>query len=44
MIACWNEKPEERPSFTDLRKTMKVMGDEREVKPILVFIKDRMHL
>lgn len=32
MRACWNEKPEDRPSFSQLRQTMKQMGDEREVK------------
>ncbi len=32
MRSCWNEKPEDRPSFLQLRKTMKEMGDEREVK------------
>ncbi|KAL9964653.1 hypothetical protein ACROYT_G028327 [Oculina patagonica] len=31
MRSCWNEKPEDRPSFLQLRKTMKEMGDEREV-------------
>lgn len=31
MKACWNEKPEARPSFAELRKTMKAMGDEKEI-------------
>ena len=31
MKACWNEKPEARPLFAELRKTMKAMGDEKEV-------------
>jgi len=33
MRACWDEKPEARPSFTELRKMMKEMGDEKEVTP-----------
>ena len=31
MKSCWDKKPEERPSFTKLRKMMKAMGDEEEV-------------
>ena len=31
MKACWNEKPEKRPSFTELRKTMKAMSKENAV-------------
>ena len=31
MRACWDEKAEARPSFTELRKMMKEMGDEKEV-------------
>ena len=31
MKACWNEKPEMRPSFTKLRKMMKEMGEEEKV-------------
>lgn len=30
MKSCWDKKPEERPSFTKLRKMMKAMGDEEE--------------
>lgn len=32
MRSCWNEKPEERPSFSELRKVMKEMGSKREVQ------------
>lgn len=31
MKACWNEKPEERPSFADLREMMKEMGEEEKI-------------
>ncbi|XP_020614889.1 platelet-derived growth factor receptor alpha-like [Orbicella faveolata] len=31
MSSCWNEKPEERPSFSKLRKIMKAMGNKREI-------------
>ena len=31
MRSCWNEKPEERPSFSELRKIIKAMGRQREV-------------
>lgn len=31
MKACWNKKPEERPSFAELRRTMENMGKEKEV-------------
>jgi len=31
MRSCWNEKPEERPSFSELRKVMKEMGSKREI-------------
>lgn len=30
MKACWRERPEERPSFTDLRNAMKEMRDEEK--------------
>ena len=31
MKACWNEKPEMRPSFSNLRKLMKEMGEREKV-------------
>jgi len=31
MRACWDEKAEARPSFTELREMMKEMGDEKEI-------------
>lgn len=31
MRSCWTEKPEERPSFLELRKIMRTMGKKREI-------------
>lgn len=31
MRSCWTEKPEERPTFSELRKIMRTMGKKREI-------------
>ena len=32
MLKCWAKNPNDRPTFNDLRKTMKDMGRNHEVK------------
>lgn len=40
MKDCWNEKPEKRPSFTELRTTMKAMSKENAVTPTFYLNRD----
>ena len=31
MLSCWNEDPDERPTFRQLQSTLKQLADENEV-------------
>ena len=39
MLRCWETKPEERPSFSSLKKTMKEMERKHEVGSLILVAK-----
>ena len=39
MLRCWETKPEERPSFSSLKKIMKEMERKHEVRSFILIAK-----
>ena len=44
MLKCWEEEPNDRPTFQNLRKTMKEMEKKHQVRWLDNMIKMVLHL